>query len=68
MKLLRRWAFVNGCALAVGIASLFVYDLPAKMAAEPSLANYLPNFFLAGVIWLILAIIRFVATPRDYRN
>ena len=68
MRLLRSWAFVNSCALAVGIASLFVYDLPAKMAAEPSLANYLSNFFLAGVIRLILAIIRFVATPQDYRN
>ena len=66
--MLRSWAFVNSCALAAGIASLFVYDLPAKVAAEPSLANYLPNFFLAGVIWLILAVIRFVTTSRDYRN
>ncbi len=68
MQMLQSWTFVNCAALAVGVASLLVYQMPAKLAAEADLRNYIPHALIAGLAWLVLAVLRFILTPRDHRN
>jgi len=65
LRLLRTWTFVNLGALAAFIASLFLSEVPAKLSAEPSLLALLPNTFLAGLTWLLLAVLRFLLIQRD---
>ena len=65
MRVLQSWVFVNGAALTVGLASVLLWTLPPKMAAEPDLRNYLRNALLAGFVWLLLAAVRFLMVSRE---
>jgi hypothetical protein len=68
MRVLQSWAFVHCAALIVGLASIFLWPLPPKMAAEPGPQNYLSNVLLTGFAWLLLALMRFLVAPRSRDN
>ncbi len=68
MRFLQTWTFVNCGAVIAFAASVLLIELPAKMSAEPSLRNYVLHAILAGLAWLVLAVVRFLYNQSETRQ
>jgi hypothetical protein len=65
MRFLQSRLFAWSGALGGGIASLLIWPLPAKMAAEPDFRNFIPYALIAGLTWLVLSLIRHFLLRAD---